>query len=70
MLTMAPTFIATAVAAASQYFPGTLSDPGNADPSKSSAALWEGKVQLHPQTPKDDPIYKKFGAKQDDQPQP
>ena len=32
------------------------------DPSRSSAALWEGKLQLHPDTPKDDPAYKKWGA--------
>lgn len=38
-----------------------LDDPAASDPSRSSAALWEGKVQLHPETDPEDPAYKKWG---------
>lgn len=39
-----------------------LSDPaGQEDPSRSSAALFAGKVQLHPQTDPNDPLYQRFG---------
>ncbi|KAJ3515894.1 hypothetical protein NLJ89_g1472 [Agrocybe chaxingu] len=65
VLTMAPTLIIGAVVAGQAYLQaGSLSDPGNADPSKSSAALWEGKLQIHPDTSKDDPVYKQFGGKE------
>jgi P-type Ca2+ transporter type 2C len=40
---------------------GKLSDPADADPSRSSAALWEGRLQLHPDTPHDDPAFKRYG---------
>lgn len=60
MMTMIPTLIAGSVATG--VSPGSLSDPAHTDPSKSSAALWEGKVQLHPDTPQDDPAYKRFGG--------
>ncbi|OAX32357.1 calcium ATPase [Rhizopogon vinicolor AM-OR11-026] len=36
----------------------TLSDPARYGPSKSSAALWEGKPQIHPDTKPDDPVYR------------
>ncbi|KIK34167.1 hypothetical protein CY34DRAFT_17910 [Suillus luteus UH-Slu-Lm8-n1] len=36
---------------------GTLSDPARYDPSKSSAALWEGRLQIHPDTKPDDALY-------------
>jgi len=59
IMTMAPTMImAAAVAGGTYKQSGSLSDPAGADPSKSSAALWEGKLQIHPDTPADDPIYK------------
>ncbi|KAK0222080.1 Ca-transporting ATPase [Armillaria fumosa] len=65
LLTMAPTMMAGAVAAGHRYIkPGNLSDPAHNDPSVSSAALWEGKLQLHPDTPKNDPAYRKFGGEQ------
>ncbi|KXN81316.1 Calcium-transporting ATPase 2 [Leucoagaricus sp. SymC.cos] len=62
MMTMIPTLIAGAVAAGTRVPPGSLSDPAHADPSRSSAALWEGKLQLHPDTPKDDPAFVRFGG--------
>ncbi|THH32252.1 hypothetical protein EUX98_g1955 [Antrodiella citrinella] len=63
LLTMVPTLIASSIGAgwASQS-PGALSDPSNHDPSKSSAALWEGKIQIHPDTKPDDPAYQRWGA--------
>ena len=66
IMTMAPTMIMAAAAAGSTYRQpsGSLSDPAHADPSKSSYALWEGKLQIHPETPHDDPVYQKFAGKQ------
>ncbi|KAF8149645.1 calcium-translocating P-type ATPase [Pholiota molesta] len=65
ILTMAPTIIIGAVAAGQAYLqPGSLSDPAHNDPSRSSAALWEGKLQIHPDTSADDPVYKQFGGKE------
>ncbi|KAJ4479980.1 Ca-transporting ATPase [Lentinula aciculospora] len=64
LLTMAPTLIAGAVATHGYTQRGTLSDPTSNDPSKSSAALWEGKLQLHPDTSRDDPAYTRFGGDQ------
>ncbi|KAF6742415.1 Ca-transporting ATPase [Ephemerocybe angulata] len=40
-----------------------LTDPAHHDPSKSSYVLWEGKLQIHPETPHDDPVYKKYSGK-------
>lgn len=57
-MTMVPTIVASSWAVPK----GSLSDPTSADPSRSSAALWEGKVQLHPDTPHDDPAFKKWGG--------
>lgn len=57
---MAPTLMAGAVATGGCF--QNLSDPAHADPSKSSAALWEGKLQMHPDTPQDDPLYQRFAA--------
>ena len=75
IMTMVPTIVASSIGGG--WAPdkvGSLSDPAGSDPSRSSAALWEGRVQLHPDTAKDDPAYKKWGsnhapmdaAKQDD----
>ncbi|KAF9565395.1 calcium-translocating P-type ATPase [Agrocybe pediades] len=65
VLTMAPTLIIGAVAAGQAYLQaGSLSDPAGADPSKSSAALWEGKLQIHPETSPDDPVYRQFAGKE------
>lgn len=60
---MAPTLMAGAVATGHAYT-GSLSDPARSDPSKSSAALWEGKLQIHPDTPPDDPVYQRFPGNQ------
>ncbi|THV03183.1 Ca-transporting ATPase [Dendrothele bispora CBS 962.96] len=64
LLTMAPTLIAGAVATQGYTQHGSLSDPTSNDPSKSSTALWEGKLQLHPDTSADDIAYKRFGGEQ------
>lgn len=62
---MAPTLIIGAVAAGQAYLhQGSLSDPAHADPSKSSAALWEGKLQIHPDTSPNDPVYRQFAGKE------
>ncbi|KAJ7158854.1 hypothetical protein C8R46DRAFT_1002629 [Mycena filopes] len=65
LLAMAPTLMMGTIAASHAWTqPGSLSDPTNSDPSRSSAALWEGKLQLHPKTAKDDPLYERFGGSQ------
>jgi Ca2+-transporting ATPase len=56
--------MAGAVATGTTYNRGSLSDPAHADPSISSAALWEGKLQIHPETAQDDPVFKKFAGDQ------
>jgi len=62
LMTMVPTLVASSIGAGwAPRSPMSLSDPSNFDPSKSSAALWEGKVQIHPDTKPDDPIFKKLG---------
>ena len=55
-----PTMTAAAPVSGASYKPqaGSLSDPAAHDPSKSSAALWEGKLQIHPDTAPDDPVYR------------
>lgn len=58
---MVPTLIASSVGAGWSPHPGSLSDPSNVDPSRSSSALMEGKIQIHPDTSPDDDIYKKWG---------
>ncbi|KAF8591205.1 calcium-translocating P-type ATPase [Ramaria rubella] len=61
LLTMVPTLVASSVGAGWSPHPGSLSDPSNTDPSRSSAALWEGKLQIHPDTRTDDPVFQKYG---------
>ena len=62
MLAMAPALIAAGVGAGWQpKQSAALHDPGNSDPSKSSADLWAGKLQLHPNTDHGDPAYQKWG---------
>jgi P-type Ca2+ transporter type 2C len=63
-LTMAPVLVAGAVALDPSYVQCSLSDPTRSDPSKSSVALWEGKLQLHPDTSPDDPVYRRFAGDQ------
>lgn len=63
IMTMVPTLIASSIGAGwAPHTHGTLSDPARYDPSKSSAALWEGKFQIHPDTKADDPIFQKWGG--------
>ena len=62
MLAMAPALIAAGVGAGwAPKQSAALHDPGNSDPSKSSADLWAGKLQLHPNTSHEDPAYQKWG---------
>ena len=61
---MIPTLVASHVVT-SNWKPrtgGSLSDPAGFDPSKSSAALWENKYEVHPDTPADDPVFRVLGA--------
>ncbi|TFK49949.1 calcium-translocating P-type ATPase [Heliocybe sulcata] len=62
LLTMVPTLVASSIGAGWQPQGGSLSDPAHNDPSRSTAALWEGKFQIHPDTPADDPFLKKWGG--------
>lgn len=59
VMAMVPAMMAGTIGA--NWTQGSLEDPAAADPSRSSAALWEGKVQLHPDTDKEDYAYKKWG---------
>ncbi|TDL19883.1 calcium-translocating P-type ATPase [Rickenella mellea] len=62
LMAMMPTLVASSLFPERAPQSGPLHDPAHIDPSRSSAALWEGKVQLHPDTPKEDPAYKKWGG--------
>ncbi|KAH9902643.1 calcium-translocating P-type ATPase [Cubamyces lactineus] len=63
IMTMVPTLIASSIGAGwAPQSPSGLSNPAQFDPSKSSAALWEGKIQIHPDTKPDDPIMQRWGA--------
>jgi len=64
LMTMVPTIVASSVGAGWTPSRLGLSDPAQNDPSRSSAALWEGKIQLHPDTRPDDPAYQRWGPKQ------
>ncbi|KAH9168805.1 calcium-translocating P-type ATPase [Lactarius sanguifluus] len=60
LLAMVPSLVASHVVAP-DWQPrtdGSLSDPAGFDPSRSSAALWENKFEVHPDTPRDDPVYR------------
>lgn len=63
IMTMVPTLVATSIGAGwAPQLPTGLSDPAQYDPSKSSAALCENKIQIHPDTTPDDPAFKKWGS--------
>lgn len=64
LMTMVPTLVASSVGAGWTPSRVGLSDPAQNDPSRSSAALWEGKIQIHPDTRPDDPAYQRWGPKQ------
>jgi len=55
-MAMVPSLVASSIGAGWAPQKSGLSDPAHFDPSKSSAALWEGKIQIHPDTKADDPI--------------
>lgn len=60
IMAMIPSLVMASVAAPAR---ASLSDPTSQDPSKSSAALWEGKIQIHPDTKPDDDAYKRWGTR-------
>lgn len=64
LLAMVPTLVASHIVAPNWQHrgAGSLSDPAGFDPSKSSAALWENKFEVHPDTPRDDPVFRILGA--------
>ncbi len=41
---------------------GSLSDRAGFGPSRSFSALWENKFEVHPDTPRDDPVFRLLGA--------
>ncbi|CAE6529304.1 unnamed protein product, partial [Rhizoctonia solani] len=57
LLTMVPTLVVSSVGAGWAPKPGKLEDPAGSDPSKSSAALWRGQFQIHPDTKPDDVVH-------------
>lgn len=62
LMTMMPTIILSGIVG-SNWAPaqgGSLSDPAGFDPSMSSAELWKNKYEVHPDTPKDDPVFRIF----------
>ncbi|EPQ52794.1 Ca-transporting ATPase [Gloeophyllum trabeum ATCC 11539] len=65
LMTMVPTLIASSVGAGWAPQSGSLSDPAHNDPSRSTAALWEGKFQIHPETSPDDPFIQKWKSRAD-----
>ncbi|KAL0954828.1 hypothetical protein HGRIS_003773 [Hohenbuehelia grisea] len=65
LLTMAPSLMISTIGAGwAPRQSGSLSDPANSDPSKSSTALWEGRAQVHPDTDPNDPVMQKFSQYQ------
>ena len=62
-MTIVPTPIVSSASAGWTPSHVGLSDPAQNDPSKSSTALWEGMVQLHPDTRPDDPAHQKWSPR-------
>lgn len=69
LLAMVPTVIAGTVGAGGTWVsqstganPLGLSNPAQ-DPSRSTAELAAGKIQVHPNTDPNDPLARKYGAK-------
>jgi len=62
---MIPSVIAGTIGAGPQWAKQAdkigLSNPASQDPSRSTAELFAGKVQLHPDTDPNDPLYARFG---------
>lgn len=69
LLAMVPTVIAGTIGAGAHWINNPsasanalgLSNPAGQDPSRSQAELYAGKVQLHPDTDPNDPMFAKFG---------
>ncbi|PVG04175.1 calcium-translocating P-type ATPase [Serendipita vermifera] len=68
LMSMVPALVASSVAARWQPKSDGLHDPANGDPSKSSAALWDGKLQLHPETERNHPAFQMWGAQMEKKP--
>lgn len=70
ILTMVPTLIAGTIAAgpnwAQPIFPREAFGNPAQDPSRSTAELFQGKVQMHPDTDPNDPLIKKYGLARGD----
>jgi len=49
LLTMVPTLVATTIGAGWVPQKGDLADPASQDPSRSSAALYDGRITIHPE---------------------
>ena len=64
LLAIVPTLVVSQVVAPNlrQHNGASLSDPAGFDPSKSSAALWENKFEVHQDTPRDDPVFRVLDA--------
>ncbi|KAH9015966.1 calcium-translocating P-type ATPase [Lactarius deliciosus] len=65
LLAMVPSLVASHVVAP-DWQPrtgGSFSDSAGFDPSRSST-LWENVFEVHPDTPRDDPVYRLLGMKQ------
>jgi Ca2+-transporting ATPase len=60
LVMIVPIFVATSIGTGWAPQPGSLSDPTKNDPSRSSTAVTQGKVQIHPDIPRDDPAFKKW----------
>jgi Ca2+-transporting ATPase len=59
---MAPTLVSlTAVESWARAQNGELANPARHDPSKSTAALWADKIEVHPDTAPDDSAYRRWG---------
>lgn len=67
LLTMVPTLVGGAVGAggnwvsSTQTHPSALANPTAYEASQSTTELYAGRVQLHPDTDPNDPMYAKFG---------
>jgi Ca2+-transporting ATPase len=67
LMAMVPTLVASTVGARWAPAPSEgLSDPGNHDPSRSTAQLWMDKIEVHPDTKPDDFAYKRWGRPKTD----
>jgi Ca2+-transporting ATPase len=64
LLAMVPTLVASTVGARGAPAPpegASLGDPARGDPSRSTAALWAQKIEVHPDTRPDDYAFRRWG---------